>query len=141
MNSDTLLSSKAYACLGCPCYVLEPTLQDGHKLAKWKPCSCSTIFVGFSPFHSSLVPLVLNTCSGNSDLNSMSSLMTGLPASSQWAWMMLSILLNDRNYLPLHVFNTPLMKMIPCILGPNGPLMSQIISAITSTMFVLTLVI
>ena len=22
---------------GCPCYVLEPQLQDGHKLLKWKP--------------------------------------------------------------------------------------------------------
>ena len=24
---------------GCPSYVLEPKLQDGHKLPKWQPCS------------------------------------------------------------------------------------------------------
>ena len=49
---------------GCPCYVLDPQLQDGHKLPKWKPQSCHGMFGGFSPRHSSLVPLVLNPQTG-----------------------------------------------------------------------------
>ena len=49
---------------GCPCYILDPQLQDGHKLPKWKPRSCRGMFVGFSPGHSSLVPLVLNPRTG-----------------------------------------------------------------------------
>ena len=49
---------------GCPCYVLDPQLQDGHKLPKWKPRSRRGMFVGFSPSHSSLVPLVLNPRTG-----------------------------------------------------------------------------
>ena len=50
---------------GCPCYVLDPTLQDGHKLPKWKPRSRRGIFLGFSKRHSSRVPLVLNTKTGH----------------------------------------------------------------------------
>ena len=50
---------------GCPCYVLDPTLQDGHKLPKWKPRSRRGIFLGFSRRHSSRVPLVLNTRTGH----------------------------------------------------------------------------
>ena len=49
---------------GCQCYILEPMLQDGHKLPKWKPQSHHGIFVGFSPHDSSLVLLVLNTQPG-----------------------------------------------------------------------------
>ena len=49
---------------GCPCYVLDPKLQDGHKLPKWKPRSRRGMFAGFSPHHSSLVPLVLNPRTG-----------------------------------------------------------------------------
>ena len=49
---------------GCPCYVLDPQQQDGQKLPKWKPRSCRGMFVGFSPRHSSLVPLVLNPRTG-----------------------------------------------------------------------------
>ena len=49
---------------GCPCYVLDPKLQDGHKLPKWKPRSHHGMFVGFSPRHSSLVPLILNPQTG-----------------------------------------------------------------------------
>ena len=47
-----------------PCYVLDPQLQDGHKLPKWKPQSCHGMFVGFYPRHSSLVPLILNPRTG-----------------------------------------------------------------------------
>ena len=49
---------------GCPCCVLKLSLHDGHKLPKWKLCSQHAIFVSFSPCHSSLVLLVLNTHSG-----------------------------------------------------------------------------
>ena len=49
---------------GCPCYVLDPQLQRGHKLPKWKPRSRRGMFVGFSPRHSSLAPLVLNSRTG-----------------------------------------------------------------------------
>ena len=49
---------------GCPCYVLDPTLQDRHNLSKWKPWSHHGILVGFSPCHPLLVPLVLNTHPG-----------------------------------------------------------------------------
>ena len=45
---------------GCPCYVLDPKLQGLSKLPKFTPRSNRGVFVGFSPKHSSLVPLVLN---------------------------------------------------------------------------------
>ena len=45
---------------GCPAYVLEPTLQDGKKLPKWKPKSRQGKFLGISPSHASNVALVLN---------------------------------------------------------------------------------
>ena len=50
---------------GCPMYVLDPTLQQGKKLPRWEPRSCRGIFVGFSPNHSSNVPLVLNLTTGS----------------------------------------------------------------------------
>jgi hypothetical protein len=31
---------------GCPVYVLDPKLQDGHKLPKWQPRSRRGMFVG-----------------------------------------------------------------------------------------------
>ena len=49
---------------GCPVYVLDPKLQDGHKIPKWNPRSRVGMFVGFSNQHSSLVPLVLNLKTG-----------------------------------------------------------------------------
>ena len=49
---------------GCPVYVLEPALQDGKKIPKWKPRARLGMFLGFSPLHSSLVPLVLNVATG-----------------------------------------------------------------------------
>ena len=39
----------------CSCYMLESTWQYGHKLPKWKPCSCHTIFI--VPH----LPLILHT--------------------------------------------------------------------------------
>jgi hypothetical protein len=45
---------------GCPAYVLDPTLQDGKKIPRWKPRSRRAIFVGLSPVHAHTVPLVLS---------------------------------------------------------------------------------
>ena len=43
---------------GCPAYVLNPTLQDGKKLPKWKPHSRTGQFLGFSDRHLSTVGLI-----------------------------------------------------------------------------------
>jgi transposase InsO family protein len=45
---------------GCPVYVLDPKLQDGHQIPKWNSKVRQGIFVGFSPHHSTNVPLVYN---------------------------------------------------------------------------------
>ena len=45
---------------GCPTFVLDPTLQGGSMLPKFKPRSRRGVFVGLSQKHSSTVPLVLN---------------------------------------------------------------------------------
>ena len=46
---------------GSPCFVLSPKLQkSGVKIPKWQPRSRKGIYLGFSPFHSSTVGLVLN---------------------------------------------------------------------------------
>eukprot|EP00804_Cyclotella_cryptica_P027568 CCRYP_007519-RC/>CCRYP_007519-RC protein AED:0.41 eAED:0.03 QI:0/-1/0/1/-1/1/1/0/395 len=45
---------------GCPVYVLDPHLQDGKKIPKWECRARQGIFVGFSPHHSTSVPLILN---------------------------------------------------------------------------------
>ena len=45
---------------GCPVYVLDPKLQDGKQIPKWNSKVRQGIFVGFSPDHSTNVPLVLN---------------------------------------------------------------------------------
>jgi transposase InsO family protein len=45
---------------GCPVYVLDPKLQDGGKIPKWNSRARQGIFVGFSPYHSTNVPLILN---------------------------------------------------------------------------------
>jgi Integrase core domain. len=50
---------------GCPVYVLDPTLQQGKKLPRWQPRSRRGVFVGYSRFHSSDVPLVLNLQTGS----------------------------------------------------------------------------
>jgi hypothetical protein len=50
---------------GCPVYVLDPRLQDGHKIPKREPCARFGLFVGFLPLHLPLVPLVLNIQTGN----------------------------------------------------------------------------
>ncbi len=36
---------------GCPVYVLDATLQDGHKIPKWAPRAHLGVFLGFSTLH------------------------------------------------------------------------------------------
>jgi len=50
---------------GCPLYVLDPAMQDGKKLPRWKPRSRRGVFLGLSPKHSSNVPLVLKIATGH----------------------------------------------------------------------------
>jgi hypothetical protein len=50
---------------GCPCYVLDPTLQEGHKLPKWVPRARRGQFLGYSPTHASSVGLVKNLRTGS----------------------------------------------------------------------------
>jgi hypothetical protein len=49
---------------GCPVYVLDAALQDGHKIPRWSPRARLGIFLGFSTLHSLLVPLVMNVVMG-----------------------------------------------------------------------------
>ena len=49
---------------GCPCYVLDPTLQSGKKIPKWNRRSRLGQFLGFSEQHSSLVARVRNLETG-----------------------------------------------------------------------------
>ncbi len=49
---------------GCPVYVLDAALQDGHKIPKWAPRACLGIFLGFLTLHSSQVPIVMNVDTG-----------------------------------------------------------------------------
>jgi hypothetical protein len=49
---------------GCPIFVLEPSLRQGHKIPKWKPRSRVGVYLGMSPDHASSVPLVLSTTTG-----------------------------------------------------------------------------
>jgi hypothetical protein len=49
---------------GCPVFVLEASLQDGHRIPKWKPRSRMGIYLGNSPDHATSVPLVLNINTG-----------------------------------------------------------------------------
>ena len=55
---------KQLCVFGCPCYVLDPRLQDGKKSLKWEPCAQAGKFLGFSKEHSSTVCLVQNLRTG-----------------------------------------------------------------------------
>ena len=49
---------------GCPCYVLDPKLQNNKKLPKWNRRARMGQFLGFSRYHSSTVALVRNLHTG-----------------------------------------------------------------------------
>ena len=49
---------------GCPVFVLDPKLQDGHKLPKWTMRSRQGMYLGSSPKHSSTVGRILNLATG-----------------------------------------------------------------------------
>ena len=50
---------------GCPTYVLDPKLQDGKKIPRWKPRSRRGVFLGLASKYASSVPLVLNPTTGH----------------------------------------------------------------------------
>ena len=49
---------------GCPCYVLNPKVVEGHKIPKWDPRSRQGKFVGYSKEHASNAGLILNCTTG-----------------------------------------------------------------------------
>lgn len=57
----TIMNARVW---GCPVYVLDPKLQDGKKIPKWKPRSRLGKFVGYSPEHSTNVGRILNLQTG-----------------------------------------------------------------------------
>ena len=66
--SGTKFPSYAHLCRahvwGCPVYVLDPKLQDGHKIPKWHPRSRRGQYLGVSPVHSSTIGRILNLRTG-----------------------------------------------------------------------------
>ena len=50
---------------GCPSFVLDPKLQDGHKIPKFDPRSRRGLHLGWSPRHASTVPMILNLLTGS----------------------------------------------------------------------------
>jgi hypothetical protein len=49
---------------GCPIFILDLSLQQCHKIPRWKTCSRVRVYLGFSPEHASSIPLVLSTTTG-----------------------------------------------------------------------------
>ena len=49
---------------GCPVYVLDPKIADGHKLPKWRPRARRAQFMGVSPLHAETVHVVRNLNTG-----------------------------------------------------------------------------
>ena len=49
---------------GCPVYILDPKLQDGQKIPKWRPRSRLGQYMGVSRQHASTVGLVRNLQTG-----------------------------------------------------------------------------
>ena len=45
---------------GCPVYILDPVLQDGKKLPKWRARSCRGIFLGHSSHYATTIGNILN---------------------------------------------------------------------------------
>jgi hypothetical protein len=55
---------KSVQVFGCPCYVLDPKLQDGKKLPKWVPRSRRGQYLGISTEHSSTIGRIRNLTTG-----------------------------------------------------------------------------
>ena len=49
---------------GCPCFVLDPTLQDGKSLPKWKPRARLSQYLGVASGYSSNIGNILNLRTG-----------------------------------------------------------------------------
>ena len=49
---------------GCPAWVLDPRLQDGKKIPKWRKKSRLGMYLGISPEHSNTVGRILNLRTG-----------------------------------------------------------------------------
>ena len=64
MKDDNTWFKQAHV-FGCPAYVLDPTLQDGKKLPRWKPKSRRGQFLGRSEKHASSIGLIRNIRTGN----------------------------------------------------------------------------
>jgi hypothetical protein len=50
---------------GCPIYVLDSRIHGGKKIPRWTPRSVRSVNMGFSPTHSTTVPLVLSPLTGH----------------------------------------------------------------------------
>jgi hypothetical protein len=61
MNCEYLRRAKVF---GCPSYMLDPRLQDGHKLPKWEIRARLAQFLGFDPKYSSTVGIIRNISTG-----------------------------------------------------------------------------
>ena len=64
MKVDTSKRLQQARVWGCPACVLDPTLQDGHKLPKWQKRARCGVYLGVSPEHADSVGRVLNLETG-----------------------------------------------------------------------------
>ena len=62
-KSTATLDFKTLHTWGCPCYVLDASLQSGTMKAKWDPRYRLGICLGHSPCHAGTVALILNPTS------------------------------------------------------------------------------
>jgi hypothetical protein len=60
-SNDAITRARVW---GCPVYVLDPKLQDGKKLPKWRKRSRRGVYLGVSPDHSTTIGRVLNIQTG-----------------------------------------------------------------------------
>lgn len=60
-QSDSLVDFHTF---GCPVFILDPTLQQGHKIPKWQLRARQAVYLGYSPRHAQTVPIVLNLHTG-----------------------------------------------------------------------------
>ena len=61
LNPFVLRNARVF---GCPTYVLDATLQDGHKIPKWRPRSRRGQFLGFSNEHATTIGIIRNIRTG-----------------------------------------------------------------------------